>query len=210
MVMNAFDISDFYRVPVIIQSDGIIGQLVEPFNMHPYIPMYAKLPPKDWALTGCLGRKPNVVRTLFLNPPNGLELHNRKLDARYNKIKSELRWSDEFNCDKADIIVIAYGATSRIAKSAIKKHNNNGIKVGLFRPKTLWPWPDVELVEIARKNKGAKFLVIEMSTGQMIEDVQLTLMDIVPKKDILFFGMGGGWNPTPDQIYEEISRIIKK
>jgi 2-oxoglutarate ferredoxin oxidoreductase subunit alpha len=172
--------------------------------------MYEKLPPKDWALTGCLGRKPNVVRTLFLNPPNGLEMHNRKLNDRYNKIKTELRWSDEFNCDKADIIVIAYGATSRIAKSAIKKHNNNGIKVGLFRPKTLWPWPDVELVEVARKNKGAKFLVIEMSTGQMIEDVQLTLMDIVPKKDILFYGMGGGWNPTPDQIYEEISRVIKK
>jgi 2-oxoglutarate ferredoxin oxidoreductase subunit alpha len=210
MVMNGFDLSDFYRVPVIIQSDGIIGQLVEPFEMHPYKPMFEKLPPKDWALTGCAGRKPNVVRTLYLNPPNGLEMHNRKLEERYKKIQSELRWSETYNCDNADLIVVAYGATSRIAKSAIKKHNNNGIKIGLFRPKTLWPWPDVELVEIARKNKDIKFLVIEMSMGQMLEDVQLSLMDVVPKKDILFYGMGGGWNPTPDAIYEKISEIVNK
>ncbi len=210
MVMNGFDLSDYYRVPVIIQSDGIIGQLVEPFEMHPYKPMFEKLPPKNWALTGCAGRKPNVVRTLYLNPPNGLEMHNRKLEERYKKIHSELRWSEAYNCDDAEIIVIAYGATSRIAKSAIKKHNSNGVKVGLFRPKTLWPWPDVELVEIARKNKGVKFLVIEMSMGQMLEDVLLSLMDVVPKKDILFYGMGGGWNPTPDGVYEEIRKIINK
>ncbi|MBU1259869.1 MAG: 3-methyl-2-oxobutanoate dehydrogenase subunit VorB [Planctomycetes bacterium] len=210
MVMNAFDLADFYRVPVIIQSDGIIGQLVEPFDMHPYKPMFEKLPPKTWALTGCAGRKPNVVRTLYLNPANGLEMHNRKLEERYKKIHSELRWSETYNCDDADIIVIAYGATSRIAKSAIKKHNTNGVKVGLFRLKTLWPWPDVELVEIAKKNKDVKFLVIEMSMGQMLEDVQLSLMDVVPKKDILFYGMGGGWNPTPDGVYEKISEIINK
>jgi 2-oxoglutarate ferredoxin oxidoreductase subunit alpha len=210
MVMNAFDLADYYRVPVIIQSDGIIGQLVEPFEMHPYEPMFKKFPPKSWALTGCAGRKPNVVRTLYLNPPNGLEMHNRKLEEKYKKIHSELRWSETYNCDDAEIIVVAYGATSRIAKSAIKQHNNNGVKVGMFRPKTLWPWPDVELVEIAQKNKGAKILVIEMSMGQMLEDVLLSLMDVVPKKDILFYGMGGGWNPTPDGVYEKISEIAKK
>jgi len=210
MTMNAFDLADYYRMPVIIQSDGIIGQLVEPFDMHPYKPMFDKLPQKNWALTGCAGRKPNVVRTLYLNPPNGLEMHNRKLEEKYNKIKSELRWCETYNCDNADIIVIAYGATSRIAKSAIKKHNNNGLKIGMFRPKTLWPWPEAELVEIAQKNKGVKFLVIEMSMGQMLEDVLLSLMDIAPKKDILFYGMGGGWNPTPDGVYEKISEIAKK
>lgn len=210
MTMNAFDLADYYRMPVFIQSDGIIGQLVEPFQMHPYQPMFEKFPPKTWALTGCAGRKPNVVRTLYLNPPNGLEMHNRKLDEKYNKIKSEIRWCETYNCDNADIIVIAYGATSRIAKSAIKKHNNNGTRIGLFRPKTLWPWPDIELVEIAKKNKSAKFLVIEMSTGQMLEDVLLTLMDIVPKNDIIFYGMGGGWNPTPDLVYQKIQEIIKK
>lgn len=210
MTMNAFDLADFYRIPVIIQNDGIIGQLVEPFEMHPYKPMFEKLPSKNWALTGCAGRKPNVVRTLYLKPPDGLEQLNRKLDKRYKRIQAELRWAELFNCDKADLIIIAYGATSRITKSAIKKHNNNGSKIGLFRPKTLWPWPDVELVEIAQKNKGAKFLVIEMSTGQMIEDVLLSLMDVVPKKDILFYGMGGGWNPTPVLIYEKIDEILNK
>ena len=210
MVMNAFDLADYYRMPVIIQSDGIIGQLVEPFEMHSYKPMFDKFPPKNWALTGCAGRKPNVVRTLYMTPPNGLEIHNRKLEEKYKKIQNEIRWAEMFNCDSADLIIIAYGATSRIAKSAIKKHNTNGVKVGLFRPKTLWPWPGVELVEIAQKNKDAKFLVIEMSMGQMLEDVQLSLMDIVPKKNILFYGMGGGWNPTPDGVYEKISEIINK
>src|SRR4030042_3605849 len=208
MPMQAFDLSDFYRVPVIIQNDGIIGQLVEPFEMHPYRPLFGKFPPKDWALTGCAGRAPNVVRTLYLRPPDGLEQLNRKLDKRYKKIHDEVRWSEEFNCDDADLVIVAYGATSRIAKSAIKRHNKNGKKVGLFRPKTLWPWPDVELVKIAQKNKGSKILVIEMSTGQMLEDVLLSLMHVVPKKHILFYGMGGGWNPTPDMIYEKITEVL--
>jgi 2-oxoglutarate ferredoxin oxidoreductase subunit alpha len=208
MTMNAFDLSDYYRVPVIIQNDGIIGQLVEPFEMHPYKPMFEKLPDKNWALTGCRGRKPNLIRTLYLNPPDGLEQLNRKLDERYKKIHAELRWSETFNCENADLIIIAYGATSRIAKSAIKRHNSNGKKIGMFRLKTLWPWPDIELVEIARKNKGLRFLVIEMSTGQMLEDVLLSLMDVASKKDILFYGMGGGWNPTPDMIYEKITEVL--
>jgi len=210
MTMNAFDLADYYRMPVFIQSDGIIGQLVEPFEMHPYKPMFEKLPPKNWALTGCAGRKPNVVRTLYMTPADGLEQLNRKLEQKYKKIQSELRWFENYNCDGADLIIIAYGATSRIAKSAIKKHNGNGKKVGLFRPRTIWPWPDVELVEIAKKNKNVKFLVIEMSMGQMLEDVQLALMDIVLKKDILFYGMGGGWNPTPESIYDKISETLKK
>jgi 2-oxoglutarate ferredoxin oxidoreductase subunit alpha len=210
MTMNGFDLADYYRMPVFIQNDGIIGQLVEPFEMHPYSPMFEKFPPKDWALTGCAGRKPNVVRTLYMTPPDGLEQLNRRLEKKYEKIHSELRWYENYNCDGADLIIIAYGATSRIAKSAIKKYNGDGLKVGLFRPKTIWPWPDVELVEIARKNKNAKFLVIEMSMGQMLEDVQLALMDVVPKKDILFYGMGGGWNPTPEEIYDKISETIKK
>jgi len=208
MVMNAFDLADYYRMPVILQNDGIIGQLVEPFAMRAYKPMFDKFPPKDWALTGCAGRKPNVVRTLYLNPPNGLELHNIKLEEKYQTITSELQWYETYNCDGAELIVIAYGATSRIAKSAIKAHNCNGSKIGLFRPKTLWPWPGEGLVEIAHKNADAKFLVIEMSNGQMIEDVLLSLMDVVPRSRIEFFGCGGGWNPTPDTVFEKIRETL--
>ena len=209
MTMDAFDLADYYRMPVFIQSDGIIGQLVEPFEMHRYKPMFDKLPAKDWALTGCAGRKPNVIRTLYMTPPDGLEQLNRKLEKKYKKIQSEFRLVENFNCDGADLIIIAYGATSRIAKSAIKEHNGSGAKIGLFRPRTIWPWPDVELAELAQKNKGVKFLVIEMSMGQMLEDVQLALMDIVPKSNILFFGMGGGWNPTPESIYDKITEVVK-
>ena len=210
MTMQAFDLADYYRMPVIIQNDGIIGQLVEPLNLKPYSPIFDNMPKKDWAISGCAGRKPNVIKTLYLNPPDGLEKHNEKLEKKYQKIQAEQRQIELYNCDNAEIIIIAYGATSRIAKSAIKKHLNDGTKVGLFRPKTLWPWPNVELVEIAEKNENATFLVIEMSNGQMIEDVLISLMDIVPKNRIEFFGKGGGWNPTPESIYDKISEINNK
>ena len=210
MTMRAFDLSDLYRVPVIIQNDGIIGQLVEPFILRDYEPMFTNLPKKDWALTGCRGREPNVIRTLYMNPVDGLEQLNRKFEKKYEKIEAEQCDFEEYQCDDADLIVIAYGATSRIAKAAIKKLNNNGKRTGLFRPKSLWPWPGKELVKIAANNKNVRFLVIEMSLGQMLEDVQLSLMDVVSKKDILFYGMGGGWYPSPEGICEKINEVLNK
>jgi 2-oxoglutarate ferredoxin oxidoreductase subunit alpha len=208
MTMAAFDLADYYRMPVFILSDGIIGQMVEPFVMHEYSPMFADMPKKDWALTGCKGREPNVVRTLYMSPADGLEQLNRRLFAKYEKIEAEYRDCQQISCDGADLIIIAYGATSRIAKAAIKKLNKNGKKIGLFRPKTVWPWPGPELVELAKNNKKAKFLVIEMSMGQMIEDVKLSLMDVVKKDRIYFYGMGGGWCPTPETICEKVNEVL--
>ncbi|MCD4831102.1 MAG: 3-methyl-2-oxobutanoate dehydrogenase subunit VorB [Anaerohalosphaeraceae bacterium] len=208
MTVQAFDLADYYRMPVFIQSDGIIGQLVEPFVMGPYTPMFDELPPKEWALTGCAGREPNVIRTLFLNPPDGLEKQNVRLYEKYDRIEAEQQWYEDYNCDGAEVVIIAYGCASRIARSAIKTHNGNGSKVGMFRPKTLWPWPKKRLIEIAENNPKVKFLVIEMSMGQMIEDVYISLMDIVPKSRIAFYGIGGGWHPTPDSVYEKIQEVL--
>ena len=145
-----------------------------------------------------------------MNPVDGLEQLNRKFEKKYKKIQAEQCDFQEYQCDGADLIIIAYGSTSRIAKAAIKRLNNNGKKVGLFRLKTLWPWPSKGLVEIAQRNKGLRFLVIEMSLGQMLEDVQLGLMDVVSKKDILFYGMGGGWYPSPEGICEKIDEVLSK
>lgn len=210
LTMNAFDLADMYRIPVIVQNDGIIGQMVEPFVMHEYEPMFSNLPKKSWALTGCRGRGPNVIKTLHLRPADGLETLNRKLQEKYRQIEDQISWSEEYNCDGADLVIIAYGATSRIAKAAVKKINSNVLKVGLFRLKTLWPWPNKQLQNLAKKNNRPQFLVIEMSMGQMLEDVKLALMDIVPQKDIHFYGMGGGWYPSPESICNEITNVLEK
>ena len=211
MTINAFDLADMYRIPTMLQSDGIIGQMVEPFIMHDYKPMFDNLPEKDWALTGCAGREPNVVKTLHLTPPpEGLERLNRKLEKKYNQIQAELRWFEDYNCGDAEVVIVAYGSTARIAKAAVKKMNGNREKVGLFRLKTLWPFPGQELVEIAKNNKNVKFLVIEMSMGQMLEDVKLSLMDTVTQDNIYFYGMGGGWYPTPESVLEKTKEVLAK
>lgn len=209
MTMQAFDLADYYGIIVFILSDGIIGQMVEPFIMHDYKPMFDKFPPKDWALTGCKGRDPNVVRTLYLNPANGLEMHNRHLLEKYTAIENEYTDFEQIGCEDADLIIISYGAASRISKAAIKKLNAEGKKVGLFRPKTLWPWPSKQLLQLVENNKNVEILTIEMSMGQMIEDVKLTLMDTVPQSRIHFYGMGGGWCPTPEDICKKVSEVIK-
>ncbi len=207
MTMNAFDLADKYRIIVMIQNDGIIGQMVEAFEMHEYIPLFDNLPAKDWALTGCRGRQPNVCHTLYLGT-NGLEKLNRQLQEKYARIQRELAWFEEYACENAELIIVAYGAVSRITKAAIKQLNGSGRRVGLFRPRTLWPYPSQRLAELAGKMKKPKFLVIEMSAGQMLIDVQLALMDVVPKKDIYFEGMGGGWYSSVEGTLKKVQEIL--
>lgn len=210
MTMKAFDLADYYRMIVFIQNDGIIGQMVEPFIMHEYKPIFDKFPAKDWALTGCKDREPNVMRTLYLKPPDGLEQLNRHLEKLYKKVEKEVPEYELYNCDDADLIIIAYGATSRIAKAAIKKLKEEGLEVGMFRPKTLWPWPRKALIELVKSKKDVEILTIEMSLGQMLEDVQLSLMDVVKKDSIYFYGMGGGWCPSPEDICEKVKEVFSK
>jgi len=201
LTMNAFDYADYYRNPVLILTDGILGQMAEPVEIKPYRPIL-DLPKKDYILDGCKGRKPRVVRTLFLRPADSLMQHNIHLKQKYDKIQSELQLAEEYKTTEAELVIAAYGITGRIAKAAVDLAREEGMTVGLIRPITLWPFPVKHFEKLADKTK--KFLVVEMSNGQFIEDVKLA---IECKKPVEFLGVGGGWYPTPENILEKIKEL---
>lgn len=201
LVMEAFDVADYYRNPVIVLGDGMIGQMMEPVEFKE--PVKRELPPKDWATVGTKGeRKPNVVNSLYIDP-KALEDHVIKLEQKYAKMKeNEVRY-EEYNLEDAEVVIVAYGTTSRIAKNAIAKCAEEGIKVGLIRPITLWPFPDAAFDKITDKTKA--ILTVEMSTGQMIDDVKIAING---RKPVYFYGRTGGMVPTPNAILEEIKKIV--
>lgn len=200
LVQKAFDKADEYRNPVIILADGVIGQMMEPvkINENDNRLKYNK----DWCIVGKGNKrnKNNIVRSLYLDP-NELNKHNKKLNKKYNCIiENEIMFETE-NCDDADIIIVAYGTMARIARTAIKEARNQGIKVGLFRPITLWPFPYNELNKLLVNVKS--ILVTEMSEGQMLFDVKLAVLN---KVKISFVGEAGGIIPTTTQILEQIKK----
>jgi len=203
LTMNAFDYADYYRNPVMILGDGILGQMAEPVEILPYEPI-VQLPQKDFVLDGCRGRKPRVLKTLFLHPSMELVRHNERLKATYERISAELKLHEEFETNDAELVIAAYGITARIAKGAVRIARKSGMKVGLIRPITLWPFPDEPFKRAART--ADKFLVVEMSNGQFIEDVKLAAEC---KKPVEFLGSGGGWYPTPELIFEKIQAIYE-
>ncbi|MEA2038120.1 MAG: 3-methyl-2-oxobutanoate dehydrogenase subunit VorB [Nanoarchaeota archaeon] len=205
LTMNAFDYADYYRNPVMILGDGLIGQMFESVELKEYKPIL-ELPKKDFILDGCEGRDPRLVKTLFLRPSDGLMKHNIHLSKKYDKIKKELNLVEKVDTEDADLIIVAYGITARIAKAAIEKARKEGLKVGMIRPITVWPFPSKTIVHASEKTK--KFLVVEMSEGQMIEDVKLCLFG---KSGISaeHFGNGGGWYPSQNNIYEKIRGVLK-
>ncbi len=204
LTMNAFDYADYYRNPVMILGDGILGQMFEPVEIKKYKPIL-DLPKKDFILDGCEGREPRVLKTLWLHPWDSLMKRNIHLVEKYKKIQKELNLVEEFKTEDADLIIIAYGITARIAKAAIEKARTEGLKVGLIRAMTLWPFPSLTIAKAADKTK--KFLCVEMSNGQLIEDVKLSLFG---KSDVIVehLGIGGGWYPSPNNIYEKVKELI--
>jgi 2-oxoglutarate ferredoxin oxidoreductase subunit alpha len=206
LTIRAFELGDQYRNPVMLLADGILGQMAESIELRE--PKKQKEVSKDWALTGCAGRKPNVIRTLYLQEKDALEQKNTELTAKYEVITKELQLSEARFEQDADIAVIAYGTSARIAHWAVKQAREAGVKVGLFRPITLWPFPAVALRKIAAHCR--KLLVVEMSQGQLIEDVRLSRIPgtgVDPK--IEFLGRGGGWYPKPKELLAKIMEISK-
>ena len=201
LTMHAFDWADLYRMPVMILSDGILGQIAEPLELTPYKPV-AKPAEKEYILDGCAGRAPRVVKTLILNPPDGLVHHNDHLQEKYRRIERELSLWEEYETDDADIIVAAYGMCGRIAKGAVRRARQKGIKAGLIRPITLWPLPTAALATAA--HKADRILVVEMSCGQFVEDVRLATECAVP---VEFYGKGGGWYPLDTDILAKIEAM---
>jgi len=203
LMMNAFDYADYWRNPAMILGDGILGQMAEPVEMKPYSPIL-NIPPKDYVLDGCKDRAPRVIKTLILKPELGLVTHNEQLQAKYRKIEQAVRLCEEYEVADADIIVSAYGIPGRIAKGAVKAARGKGIKAGLIRPISLWPFPKKAFLKAARTAK--QFLVVEMSQGQFIEDVKLA---IECKRPVEFLGKGGGWYPTQEVILEKIEQMLR-
>jgi 2-oxoglutarate ferredoxin oxidoreductase subunit alpha len=204
LIYEAFDLADKWRNPVMVIGDGMIGQMMEPVEFPPMRDL-GDLPGKSWAADGAEGRPPNIINSLFLDEKL-LNAHNFKLKDKYDEIvKTEKRF-ETHDCEREnEILVVAYGTMARICKTAIDEFKQQGGRAGLFRPISLWPYPHEALAAEARKVK--KILVVEMSTGQMIEDVW---MAIGGKKKTEFFGKTGGMVPTPDEVAEMLSAMNGK
>ena len=197
----AFDLADKYRTPVMLLGDGLMGQVMEPVIFpDPIDP--EDLEKKDWAVTGCKGREPRTICSMHL-APGALTKHNLKLQEKYDAITAnETRW-ENYKTDDAEIIVVAYGSASRIAESAIEDLRAEGHKVGMFRPITLWPYPKPALRKLA--GDGRKIAVFELSAGQMVEDVVLSVGE---RSEIHFYGIPGGDIPTPANVLAFVKSIM--
>ncbi|MEK7332023.1 MAG: 3-methyl-2-oxobutanoate dehydrogenase subunit VorB, partial [Nitrospirota bacterium] len=201
LTMLAFDKSDEYRNPVMILGDGILGQMMEPFYQTPYVK--PNLPPKTWALTGCKGRGPNVIKSLYMGEGE-LEFRNSILQEKYKKMRDKEVKFEAIGVEDAELIVVAFGIAARIALSAVKRLRKEGFKIGFFRPITLFPFPEKELAALA--NADRRFITIELNAGQMVEDVRLAVNG---KSEVFFYGRTGGAIMTPEEIYEELSASPK-
>ncbi len=199
LIADAFDLGDKYRMPAMILSDGLLGQMMEPVVLPE--PRECK-DDKDWAARGHQDkREHNVVNSLYIDPAV-LEQKNRDRFAKYKEIQETQQRAEEYMADDAEIIIVAFGASSRIAHSAVDLARKKGIKAGLVRPITLWPFPE----KFIRKHVGhAKvFLSVEMNMGQMVEDVELAVKG---EKPVRFFGRTGGVVPTPAEVLQQIENL---
>ena len=202
LTVEAFNISDRYRILTMIMGDGMIGQMMEAVEFKDKENI--ETADKSWAAVGTdLKRDHNVITSIYINP-EVLEQHNIKLQAKYAKIAEKEVRVEVFNCENADVIVTAFGTTARIVKNVIRMAENEGIKVGLIRPITLWPFPQETFKKYAEVPKA--FLSVEMNAGQMIEDVKLSVNG---KRPVYFHGRTGGMIPTQQEILDKIKEILK-
>lgn len=194
----AFDLADQYRHMVFVVADGQIGQMMEPAELPPMQALKKEVP--DWALTGADGREPNIVSSLYMDA-NDEEEFNIMLQNKLSFIKAHEQRSVEHFTDDARVLVIGFGTAGRIAYTAVEAAREQGMQVGLFRPQTLWPFPEDRLKQLAEHVE--RILVIEMNAGQMVEDVRLAVEGRVP---VEFYGRMGGVVPMPDELFHEIEK----
>ncbi len=202
LVQDAFDLADYYRNPVMVLGDGLIGQMMEPVEFQEERKPCKELKPKTWAATGCKGDRPhNVINSLFLDAQE-LEYHNQKLQAKYEEMtRNEIRY-EEYETEKDyDLLIVAYGTVARVCSGAIEDLRGAGVKAAMLRPITLFPFPYTAVRKAAEKAKAV--LVVELSTGQMVEDVHLAIRGACP---VYFHGRTGGMLATPD----EVARVAKE
>ncbi len=200
LTLLAFDLADIYRMPAMILADSVVGQMKE--ALVPHGRPDTLLPAKDWVVRGKGDGEQRVVKSLYLGDGE-LEAHNWKLHAKYRELKEkEERW-EEFETEDAELVIAAFGSTARIAKTAIMMAREAGLKVGLLRPITLFPFPERAFAALTQRCK--RILDVELNTGQMIEDVRLS---IARDADVFFYGRppGAGSLPTPEELLEQIRK----
>ena len=201
LTFQAFYYADYYRNPAMILGDGILGQMMEPFEEHTVSFPY-EIPPKDYILDGCAGREARDVKSLFLRE-GVLEKHNDLLQEQYARMQKEAVRYEATDTDDADIVLVAYGTVSRICRAVMDEAKAKGIKIGLFRPITLWPFPTTALKNAIKKKQ--KVLVVEMSSGQMVEDVRLAING---KTQVSFYGRTGGGVPLVEDVVRKVETLV--
>jgi len=201
LMREAFDIADAYRNPVMIVVDGLIGQMMETVDLDWEVPKRV-LPEKDWAVDGKSTRRTRrIVNSLYLDPAE-LERHNLKLLEKYRKMEAKEQRYEIANMDGAEFAIVAYGTMARIARSSIELLEETGVKTGLIKPISLWPFPKKAFENLPESLRG--LLVAELSLGQMIDDVRIVNQGRLP---VRFFGRTGGILPEPEEIGEAVLRL---
>ncbi len=204
LTVKAFDLADKYRILVMILGDGTMGQMMEPVAFKEKEETLEVA--KPWATTGMHGRaKHNTITSIYIDPDD-LEAKNLELQAKYREIEEKEVMAETMNIEDAEVVITAYGTCSRICKNVIRQAAELGIKVGMVRPITLWPFPTKEIAKVADMPSVKGFLDVELSSGQMIEDVRLAVNG---KKPVYFHGRMGGNLPTQKEILDEIVKIHK-
>jgi pyruvate/2-oxoacid:ferredoxin oxidoreductase alpha subunit len=199
LTVLAFELADKYRNPAIVIADGFIGQMMEPLDLE-----YREvtIPERPWAVQGTAETRKNLISSIYLEP-DALEAHIRKLEAKYMRAAQAEPRHETFETEDAEVLLVGYGITSRVLRSAVEMARREGLKAGLFRPITLWPFPAHALLEAAKK--VSKILVVELSNGQMVEDVRLTLNGKVP---VEFYGRTGGNVPSVEEVHSQLMQRV--
>jgi pyruvate/2-oxoacid:ferredoxin oxidoreductase alpha subunit len=199
LTILAFDLADQYRNPAIVLADGFIGQMMEPLDLE-YREIH--IPERPWAVQGTPETRANLISSIYLEP-DALEDHVRKLEAKYIRASQIEARHETFETGEAEVLLVGYGITSRVLRSAVEMARREGLKAGLFRPITLWPFPSKALVEAA--SKVNRILVVELSNGQMLEDVRLAMNGKLP---VEFYGRTGGNVPSVEEVYSQLMQHV--
>lgn len=201
-VALAFELAEKYRTIAMVVADGAIGQMMEPCELPPMTPVRSPEERAEWALTGAKGRNNNVITSLYLGAEN-LEEVNIRLQKKLAEIEAnEVRW-EEYETEDAEMLLVGFGTMGRVCQTVVREARHKGIKLGMLRPVTLWPFPKEQLAALAERVKG--MLVVEMNAGQMVEDVRLAVNGRVP---VRFYGRMGGVFPLPDEILADLDTFI--
>jgi pyruvate/2-oxoacid:ferredoxin oxidoreductase alpha subunit len=195
LTMLAFDLADKYRNPAVLLADGFVGQMMEPLDLEL---VEVSVPEKPWAVKGTAETRKNLVSSIHLTP-DSMEAHIRHLEEKYKECERQERRWETYRTEDAEVLLVGYGIVSRVLRSTVDLARQHGVKAGLFRPISLWPFPSQALAESARS--AAKIMVVELSTGQMVEDVKLALNGTKP---VEFYGRVGGNAPSAEECMAEL------